>query len=86
MQSLSTFIRLSGSTSEAEESALINDYDNIIAYWEKCSVKRGLVWFVPNKYGGLRIGATPEMFSYFFSHLGLETAFPALSQKIVILT
>ena len=35
MQSSSTLIRLSGPISEAEKSAWINDYENIIAYWEK---------------------------------------------------
>ena len=35
MQSLSTFIRLSGPIPEVKNSALINDYENIIAYWEE---------------------------------------------------
>ena len=32
---LSTFIRISGPIQEAKKSALINDYENIIAYREK---------------------------------------------------
>ena len=35
MQSSSTFIRLSGLIPEVKKSALINDYENIIAYWEE---------------------------------------------------
>ena len=55
METLSTFIRLSGPIPEVKHSALINNFENIIAYREKCWVKWGVdkkVWFVPNTYGG----------------------------------
>ena len=35
MQSLSTFIRISGPISEVKKSALINGWENVIAYWEE---------------------------------------------------
>ena len=35
MQSLSTFIRISGLIPEVKKYALINDYENIIAYSEE---------------------------------------------------
>ena len=35
MQSLSTIIGLSGPIPEVKKSALINDYENKIAYWEE---------------------------------------------------
>ena len=35
MQSLSTFIRISELIPEAKRSASINDWENVIAYWEK---------------------------------------------------
>ena len=36
METLSTFIRLSGPIPEVKHSALINNFENIIAYREKC--------------------------------------------------
>ena len=35
MQISSTFITISGSIPEVKMSALINDYEHIIAYWEE---------------------------------------------------
>ena len=35
MQSSSTFIRISGPFPEVKKSVLINDWENIIAYWEE---------------------------------------------------
>ena len=35
MQSLSTIIGLSGPIPQVKKSALINDYENKIAYWEE---------------------------------------------------
>ena len=42
MQSSRTFIRLSGSIPEVKNSALVNYWENIIAYWEpiKASCRR----------------------------------------------
>ena len=34
MQSSSTFIAISGPIPEVKKSALINDWENVIAYWE----------------------------------------------------
>ena len=36
------------------------------------------VWFVPNTCAGLRGNVTSEIFDYFYSHLSVETVFPAL--------
>ena len=43
------------------------------------------MWFAPNTFGVLRIGATPGKFGYFYSHLSLETVFAALklAQKLL---
>ena len=35
MQPSSSFIRLAGPVPEVKKSALINGYENIIAYWEE---------------------------------------------------
>ena len=35
MQSLSTCIKISGHMPEAKKSALIHDWENVIAYWEE---------------------------------------------------
>ena len=35
MQSLSTFIRISGLIPEAKKPALIYNWENVIAYWDK---------------------------------------------------
>ena len=35
MQSLSIFIRISGSVKEVKKSELINDWENITVYWEE---------------------------------------------------
>ena len=35
MQSSSTFIKISGPIPEVKKSALISDWDNIVAYWEE---------------------------------------------------
>ena len=55
MQSSNTFIRLSGPIPVVRSSALINDYENIIAYWGKIRAKWDVdkqMWFVPNIFGG----------------------------------
>ena len=57
------------------------DYENIIAYSEESEQRE----MQANKFGlfqtylgGLRVSATSGKFDYFYSHLSLETVFPAL--------
>ena len=49
MQSSSTFTILSGPISMVKKSALANDYENIIVYWEESEQSK--VWVVLNKFG-----------------------------------
>ena len=56
---------------EVKKSALINDCKHISVYW-KDSEQSGKsvgeqMWFVPNTVGGVRVGATPGKFGYFYS-------------------
>ena len=87
MQSSSTFIRISGLIPEVKKSALINYYENIIAYSEESEQTE----MQANKCGlfqihleGLRGSVTSEKFDYFYPHLGLETVFPVLTLKCLI--
>ena len=80
-QSSSTFIRISGIIPEVKKLALINSYENIIAYSEESEQ----IEVLPNKgglfqiyLGDLRVSATSGKFDYSYTHLGLETVFPAL--------
>ena len=51
MHSSSTLIILPGPIPEVKKkSALIDDYENIIAYWKNPS-KGEQMWFVPNTFG-----------------------------------
>ena len=83
IQSSSTFIKLSGPISEVKEkSAIINDWENIIAYWEgRIQAKRDVgeqVWFVTNTVCGSGGSTTLEKFCNFYYYLSLETVFPRL--------
>ena len=42
MHSSSTFVRISGPIPEIKKSALINDLENIIAYWEESEQSKAL--------------------------------------------
>ena len=65
-------------------SALINDWENIIAYWEESKQSKALV----DKCGSLHTkngfwvwgvgSAAPEKLCNLYPHLSLETVFPAL--------
>ena len=78
-----------GSITEVKKFALINDYDNNIAYLEKSQQtdvyanKFGL--FQIHLGGGLGISATSGKFYYFYFHLSLETVFPALKLSQIFL-
>ena len=68
--------------------ALINDYENIIAYSEESNQSE----VYTNKFGlfqihlrGLGISPTSGKFNYFYSYLSLETVFPALKLKQIVL-
>ena len=63
MQSSNTFIRISGPIPDVKNTALINDWENIIVYWEEFEESEALV----NRFGlfqvqleGLVGVATPE--------------------------
>ena len=51
--------------------------------WSKVYVNNCGLFQIHLGGGGLRVGATPGKFYYFYSHLSLETVFPALLQKNV---
>ena len=79
-QSFSTFIRISGPIPEVEKSALINDYEIILAYCEEFKQSKvqatGLAW---SKYifggRGLRVGATRGNGCFFYCNLSLKHYF-----------
>ena len=82
MPSLSPFIEMSGPFAEVRKSALINDYENIIAYSEESEQSK----LQANKcslcqihLGYLRVNATSRKLGSFYSHLSLEIVFPTLN-------
>ena len=82
MPSLSPFIEISGPFAEVRKSALINDYENIIAYSEESEQSK----LQANKcslcqihLGYLRVNATSRKLGSFYSHLSLEIVFPTLN-------
>ena len=71
---------MSGPIPEVKKYALINDYENIIAYSEES--EQSEVWankcgFFKIHLGGLKVSASSGKFGYFYSHLILDTVFPA---------
>ena len=81
MQSSSTFIRISEHTPQIKNYELINDWENIIGYWEELKqseVKASKCCLFQIYFKDLNIGATLGKFCCFYSHLGMGTVFPAL--------
>ena len=79
MQSSSTFIRISGPIPKVK-TALINDYENIVAYSEQSQqseVQVNRCGLLLIYLGGLRVGTTPGKLGNFYFNLSLETIFPA---------
>ena len=88
VQSSTTFIRISGPIAEVKKFALINDYENIIAYSEESEqseVYANKCGLFQIHLGGLKISATSGKFDYFYSHLNLETVLPALKLIQIVL-
>ena len=73
---------------EVKRSPLINDYENIIAYSEESKqseVYANKCGLFQIHLGVLEISATSGKFDYFYSHLSLETVFPALKLTQIVL-
>ena len=70
MQSLSTFIRISGPIPGVKKSALINDYENIACSEEseQSEVLVNQCDLFQRHLAGLRVSATTGKFGYFYSH------------------
>ena len=73
---------------EVKQSPLINDYENIIAYSEESKqseVYANKCCLFQIHLRVLEISATSGKFDYFYSHLSLETVFPALKLTQIVL-
>ena len=71
-----------------KKSALINDYENIIAYSEESKqneVYANKCGLFQIHLGGLGISATSGKFNCFYAHLSLKTVFPALKLTQIVL-
>ena len=81
MQSLSTFIRISGFIPEFKKSSLINDNGNIIVYSEESKqsdMQANKYGFFQIYFGDLRVNVPLGKFGHFYYNLSLETGFLAL--------
>ena len=84
MQSLSTFIKLSGPISEVQRSMIMKIY--IISYWEKYWVKRSAskqLWFVTNTFGGSKDWCHPRKVLLFLSSFIGNSIHSILTKKLL---